>query len=231
MRQAGFEAAKKAGDAKTKARTDALKAAKSKDGDLKKLDQGGPPGMPPPSGNTETVDAAEGITGESTVGTKADEAPYTEGEATEEARATEKGKEQIPSPKEVEESANKSILGDEEEVLEGKRQAELPSKEEVPSSQQADAAANEAIMQDKSHIVIMGHGRTPEGLTPEGPTPPNEKVEDVRPSEKNPQEVEDGGSGLKNTVSATDEAEDLPGKKTQVQPAAKGEEVESSVAD
>lgn len=191
MRQAGFEAAKRAGDAKTKARTDAL-------------------------------DAVEGENGGAEVEGEADEVPNTKDVVDDGGLGAATG-----SGKGVEETGSKSKAADEEsEVLEGKGQAEPLSVGEVPTAGEAEAAANEAIRQDKSHIVLAGHGQTPEG-----PTPPNEKEEDVEAVEKAGDAGEDGGSALKHSTSATDEAEALPGKKTQEQAAASGESVGDSVAD
>lgn len=224
MRQAGFEAAKKAGDAKTKARADALDAAKAKDGSLDKLDNAGPTGMPPPSGTTEAKDAITGESGEARVGGKADKVPVTEDMVGGGGSMPAKGLGKEGDAKELDGSANKSISEDEEpEVLEGKGEAEPTS---VPTADEAEAAANEAIHQDKSHIVLAGHGQTPEG-----PTPPNEKADNDEMVEKSAQAIGDGGSALKTTTSATDEAEALPGKKTQEQAAASGEHVGDSVAD
>ena len=184
MRQAGFEAAKKAGDAKTKARTDALDSMKAKNTGLQKLDNSGPTNMPPPSGSTEAKEAVKGESGVTKVEGKADKVP----------------------------AASKS------EVLEGKGQAE-----QVPTSKEADAAANESILEDKSHIVLVGQGQTPEGGTPQ-----SERSEECYEASN---EVESGGSGLRQVVSATDEGEALPGKRTQEQDATDGAEVGTSVAD
>lgn len=59
MRQAGLEAAKKAGDAKTKARQEELERLKANSADLQKLDNSAPSGMPPPSGTIDTGYAKE----------------------------------------------------------------------------------------------------------------------------------------------------------------------------
>lgn len=161
MRQAGFEAAKKAGDAKAKARTDAIAAAKARleaSVNLKKLDNSGPTGMPPPTGTTAAEDVKAPETAGANVESKADDVPTTveakaekamaesAREVTQEAGATAGGEEavtkepgkaeEIPSAHEAEESANKSILSDEsEEVLEGTGQAEplTPSPHHIPS--------------------------------------------------------------------------------------------------
>lgn len=286
MRQAGFEAAKKAGDAKAKARTDALAAAKAKSEaseNLKKLDNSGPTGMPPPTGTTEAEDAIKPETAGANVESKADEVPtaleakaeqamrQSVGEATQEAGATARGEEvvsrgagelgvaemakDIPNAHEAEESANKSILNDEsEEVLEGTGHAEpeisppqdIPSLASPPpasdarSAQDVEAAANVAIMKDKSHIVLVGK-REAERTPPSG-TPPNEPTEvgeEKEKATKAEEEVEtvDGADGkeMKPTplkeVTATDEAQDLPGTRTQEQNAGDGEKAGESVAD
>ncbi len=184
MRQAGLEAAKKAGDAKAKARTEALESLKAKDSGLQKLDNSAPTGMPPPSGTTEASNAIKGETGEAKVAGKADEVPTTE----------------------------------ETEVLEGKGQTA-----EILTSTEAEAAANESILEDKSHIVLVGQGRTPDGGTPR-----SEMSEEGYEALK---KAESAGSGFKQSISATDEGEELPGKRTQEQGAADGGEAGNSVAD
>ena len=181
MRQAGFEAAKKAGDAKTKAPTEFLDSMKAKDSGLQKIDTSSPTSIPPPSGSTEAADMIKGNSGQEKLESKADEVPAT-GEA---------------------------------EVLEGTGQAEA-----IPTSKEAEAAANESILEDKSHIVLVGHGQTPVAGTPQSET-----------FDESLKRVDSAGSGLKQAISATDEGEDLPGKRTQEQEAADGGEVGTSVAD
>ena len=236
LRQAGFEAAKKANDAKTKARQDALAAAKSKDDELQKLDNSGPTGMPPPSGITEAADAKEPETA-GAVESKADEVPVTGEGSTEEVEdATKEDHEGIQVDKAREKSTSNPITtGESEEVLEGTGQAEPPappaqdipsiapppSSEDVPSAADVEAAANESILKDKSHIVLAGK----EGDR----TPPAERADLGKEQERvEPSQV--GETPLKE-VTATDEAQDLPGKKTQEQEAAEGAEAGTSVAD
>ena len=234
MRQAGFEAAKKAGDAKSKARAEALQASKaradtSNSEALRKLDNSGSTGMPPPSGTTEAGEAMKPETGNTSAEGKADDVPVTE-EGREEAEKEGKeptmqglgatvddkvetnGKDtKIPSSKKVEESANKATIADEfEEVLESQGQAE-PSPEDIPSSKEVEEAANASIMHDKAHIVLVG-------LREADRTPPE------------PVEVK-GGSKLKEATNISDAGQTLPGEKTQDQPAASGEEAGNSVAD
>ena len=234
MRQAGFEAAKKAGDAKSKARAEALQASKARANTpnseaLRKLDNSGPTGMPPPSGTTEAGEAMKPETGNTSAEGKADDVPVTEegrGEAEREGKKPTmqgsgamigdkvgtNGKEtKIPSSKKVEESANKATVPDEfEEVLEGQGQAE-PSPEDIPSSKEVEEAANASIMRDKSHIVLVG--------SREADRTPPEPVE------------EEGGSKLKEATNIPDAGQTLLGEKTQDQPAASGEEAGNSVAD
>ena len=237
LRQAGFEAAKKANDAKTKARQDALAAAKSKDDELQKLDNSGPTGMPPPSGITEAADAKEPETAGAVVESKADEVPVTGEGSTEEVEdATQEENDGTQAAEAVEKSTSNPMTTDEsEEVLEGTGQAEPPappaqdipsiapppSSESVPSAADVEAAANESILKDKSHIVLAGKERDR--------TPPAERADLGKEQEiVEPNQV--GETPLKE-VTATDEAQDLPGKKTQEQEAAEGAEAGTSVAD
>ena len=244
MRQAGFEAAKKAGDAKAKARAEALQASKPRadplsSETLQKLDHSGPTGMPPPSGTTEAEEAIKPGTGNTSAEGKADDVPVTEEgkrEAEEESKkpnvygvgaivannAEPKGKEmEIPSSKEAEESANESIITvNSEEVLEGRGQAE-PSIDDIPSSKEVEAAANASIMHDKSHIVLVGPREAER-------TPPSEPVEET---EESADSQEKGGSKLKEATNVSDVGQGLPGEKTQDQPAASGVEAGNSVAD
>lgn len=223
MRQAGFEAAKKAGDAKSKARAEALRASRDKDTEpssdtLRKLDNSGPTGMPPPSGTTEAVEATKPETGITSAEGKADDVPSTkQGEQD----ALESGNKARPSKK-ADEAANTSILPDEsEEVLEGRGQAEPTPEDRVPSAREVEEAANASIMHDKSHIVLAGQREADR-------TPPSEPVEEgVDPSNTTMKE----GSKLKEATSVSDVLHDLPGKKTQDQPAASGEQAGNSVAD
>ena len=203
MRQAGFEAAKKAGDAKSKARAEALQASRDKASSpssktLQKLDNSGPSGMPPPSGTTEAEEAIKPETGVTTVEGKADDVASTE------------------------KAGNTSIKGDEsEEVLEGQGQAEPSPEDSVPSAREVEEAANSSIMRDKSHIVFRGPNEADR-------RPPSEPVDEAVQSGK-PTEKE--RSNLKEATDVSEEVQDLPGKKTQDQPAASGEEAGSSVAD
>ena len=244
MRQAGFEAAKKAGDAKSKARAEALQASKAQSDTpssetLQKLDHSGPMGMPPPSGTTEAGEASKAETGITSVQGNADHVPLTEEGKREtekegkksnahglgmtesdDAKTRSKGTES-PSSKEVEDSATKSIIADSsEEVLEGKGQGE-PSTDDIPSSEEVDAAANAAILQDKSHIVLAGFGEVD---IPRRSEPVGEAAGSANAEER-------GGSELKEATTVSDAGQGLPGEKTQDQPAASAVEAGISVAD
>ena len=237
LRQAGFEAAKKANDSKTKARQDALAAAKSKDEGLQKLDSSGPTGMPPPSGTTEAADAKEPETAGAVAESKADKVPITGEGATEEVEnATQEEDEGIQTAEGGKTSVGNSVTTDEpEEVLEGTGQAEPqastayvipsiappPSSDDVPSAAVVEAAANESILKDKSHIVLVGREADR--------TPPSERADLGK--EQVTEETQPVGETPLREVTATDEAQDLPGKKTQEQEAAEGAEAGTSVAD
>ena len=245
MRQAGFEAAKRAGDAKSKARAEALQASRDKanastSATLKKLDNSGPTGMPPPSGTTEAGEAMKPETGDSTARGRADDVPSTnkeERDVTEESdkmkfsgaaiATAEDAKPQseespMPSSKKAEEAGNTSTLADEsEEVLEGRGQAVPTIESSVPSAREVEEAANASIMRDKSHIVLAGQSQGDR-------TPPSEPVEEAADTGKMTGKE---GSKLKEATTVSDDAYDLPGKKTQDQPAASGEEAGVSVAD
>ena len=225
MRQAGFEAAKKAGDAKSKARAEALQASRDKDDApssdvLQKLDNSGPTGMPPPSGTTEAVEATKPETGSTSAEGKADDVPSTE-KGEEDALEDGNG-EKMLGARRAEEAANTSIIADKsEEVLEGRGQAEPTSEDSVRSAREVEAAANASIMHDKSHIVLVGQREADR-------TPPSSPVEEAADSSNT---VAKEGSKLKEATNVSDEVHDLPGKKTQDQPAASGEEAGNSVAD
>ena len=191
MRQVGFEAAKKAGDAKAKARNDILEAAKSKSPDLEKLDHSGPTGMPPPTGSTTAEDAKKPDTGAANVESEADNVPPTSMEdpraveAEENAAANisprsaskqdiptitkEESQSDIPTAQEVQGEANVAIVNDEEEVLEGVGKAEVSPKDlKVPTAKELEEQANQAIVEDEnSHVMFKGRGSVPRAYTPE----------------------------------------------------------------
>ena len=236
MRQAGFEAAKKAGDAKSKARAEALQASRDKDNALssdalRKLDNSGPTGMPPPTGTTEAVEAMKPETGITSAEGKADDVSSTKPGEQEDLEGGNKGKlsekqrsqeSTIPSSKKADEAANTSILADEsEEVLEGRGQAEPTPEDSARSAKEVEEAANASIMHDKSHIVLVGQREADR-------TPPASPVGEAADFSKTTAKE---GSKLKEATSISDEVNDLAGEKTQDQPAASGEQAGNSVAD
>lgn len=199
--------------------------------------------MPPPSGTTEAEDALKPVSGESSVEGKGDGVPATaehEGKTTEKAKGSEDGKseetatgkageEAIPTAKQAEESANTAIAEDESEeevLLEGQGQADA----DVPSARAADESANKAILVDESKDLDTFPGTEHDSL-------PARQMEGMKLGEtaggKKPETETEGGGGLAAAITATttDEAQRLPGTKTQDQPAARGEEAEESVAD
>ena len=242
MRQAGFEAAKKAGDAKSKARAEVVQASKARAETLdletlRKLDSSGPTGMPPPSGTTEAGEALKPETGSTSAEGKADDVPSTEkgrreiaaenqkerslgaGTVTAENTNSKSQQPRILSPKQT---ANTSPMADEsEEALEGQGQAEPVPADSVPNATEVEEAANASIMRDKSHVVLVGQWEADK-------MPPFGAVEEAANS-SNVTGIE--RSKLKEATNVSDEVENLPGKKTQNQRAASGEEAGNSVAD
>lgn len=193
--------------------------------------------MPPPSGTTEAADAKEPETAGAVVGSEADKVPVTEEGATKEVEnATQEDYEGIHKAKEGKESASNLIATNEsEEVLEGTGQAEPPaspardipsiapppSSDDVPSAKVVEAAANESILKDKSHIVLVGRETDR--------TPPAERA-DLGKEQVTVEPKPVGETPLRE-MTASDEAQDLPGKRTQEQEAAEGVEAGTSVAD
>ena len=157
MRQAGFEAAKKAGDAKTKARQEELERLKAKAEDLQNLKNDGPTGMPTSSGTTKTEEAEKPQTGISSAPGAADKVPLAEDgnlegaakNATVETKDsdTENTADQTASAaeREMAESANEATKeAAEPEVLEGKGEAEPEAPTAKPKTE-PDSAAKEPV--------------------------------------------------------------------------------------
>ena len=180
MRQVGLEAAKKAGDAKAKARKDMLAAAKGKettaeeekegeelegngkavgapkereeknagglDEELKKLDNSGPTGMPPPTGTTEAADAMEGAVGKADVVGKADEVAVTE-----EGR------------REVDEEVGKEKEKEKGEVSEGITEAAASTTSVADGvTKEPPESSKEEIKADDAHVSAMSGATAPE---------------------------------------------------------------------
>ena len=149
MRQAGFEAAKKAGEAKTKARHDELERLKAKSADLQNLNNSGPSGMPPPSSTAEAEEAKKLENRAATVASTADKVQLTKDGEIEEA-----------APNNI---AAKSKSADEEAV-----QTEMKANKEMAK------AAHEASTGAAEPGVLEGNGQTEEAANMEMANATNE---------------------------------------------------------
>ncbi|MDI1491293.1 MAG: hypothetical protein OHK93_002502 [Ramalina farinacea] len=175
LRQAGFEAARKATDAKTKARNDILSASNTSTATdpsktavspetIQKMDQSGPTGMPPPSGITSAAEAKEPESGTTSIQGKADTVSPTGPTGD------------IPTATTAQQNANTSIaidsIGSEEEVLEGSGQANPPksslessahppssSDPPVPPAQILEEQTHNAMLSDESHHIHLANGK------------------------------------------------------------------------
>ncbi|KAL8792885.1 MAG: hypothetical protein Q9195_004527 [Heterodermia aff. obscurata] len=230
MRQAGFEAAKKAGDAKKAKLFASAKEPESEtlegqgqregvvdEGSLKKLDNSGPLGMPPPSGSTEAEDAKAPETAGANVESKADETPSSEPDS------------------EVREGIA-GTAGDIENLKD--EGTDLPLRSSVKN---VDAEVEHSHGTTEPVITTMGQ-KTEKGkeqgdtraLEEDGglkgaiETREKEEEDDVA-------EYSDGEKGTsiktEDVSAAADGTKSLPGTKTQEQSAAKGEEAGTSVGD
>lgn len=150
MRQAGFEAAKKAGEAKSQARTKVFGDSKPSNDTLKKLDHSSPMGMPPATRTTEATSAKAPETGCSTAKSKFDTVPAgsgTRGKDTLQLRASKAGgsepsvkPEERVKPEEGEDdevdsppqkSANRQSTSQPDTSHEGDESTDHPSTEKV----------------------------------------------------------------------------------------------------
>ena len=230
MRQAGFEAAKKAGDAKKaklfasskEPEPETLEGRGEKEGivdegSLKKLDNSGPLGMPPPSGTTEAEDAKTPETGGANIESKADETPCSE--PTSEAR-----------------QGIADTAGDIENLKD--EGTDLPLRGSVKNVH-AEVEHPHGTMEP----VITTMGQKTEKGEEQGSTRALEEDGGLKgavearekDAEEDVAENPDGEKGTsiktEDVSAAADVTESLPGKKTQEQSAAKGEEAGTSVGD
>ena len=202
MRQAGFEAAKKAGDAKKT--NDAKISAKIRGSErsntssepLQKLDNSTPTGMPPPSGVTEASSAKATVTGDSNVKSKADTITATTSGPPQAACAT-TGKPTTPTDG----SPGDSGIHDSE------------TKEIVPEESKGKnhEAEKTVAMKDDDLKAEPQQGKVGYGT--------EQSVDDSEGTEKS------------ENATASDAAQDLPVKITQNQSAGNGVDVGESVAD
>ena len=230
MRQAGFEAAKKAGDAKKaklfasskEPEPETLEGQGEKDedvdeGSLKRLDNSGPLGMPPPIGTTEAEDAKAPETTGANVESKADETPRSE-------------------PPSETRQGTAGTAGDIENLKD--EGTDLPLRGSVKNVD-AEVEHPHGTMEP----VITATGQKTERGEEEGDTRALEEdgglkdaIETREATEED--DVAERSHGEKGTSiktedvsAAADETESLPGKKTQEQSAAKGEEAGTSIGD
>ncbi|KAL9102178.1 MAG: hypothetical protein Q9163_002652 [Psora crenata] len=273
MRQAGLEAAKKAGDAKKKARTDALEATIAEGSGLGKLGNSIPTGMEPPSGTAEAGEPKNPEKGGTVLEDKADDVPATRinhlqslqpaGQAMGYPQETPHiggTTAEVPTPKEVEEQANKAIVEDQtKNTLEGVGQA----VQEVPTANEAEEMANQSIIEDEEdHVHNAGQdpGADADVIQVEAgiETPIGESTEteeevvieesEAKPlktagktpekSDKTPVPRMSPGSDTKQEsvettrhLTGTSEPQGLPRSSTQDQPAASAAHAGQSVAD
>ena len=219
MRQAGFEAARKAGDAKKASNAKIVAQAKSSgqtsvsSETLQKLDDSPSTRMPTPSGTTEGSSAKTSETGRSGVKAKSDMAPAI-----------------APATHQFEEKLEKLDLGESNAThswpamsvggfsntdkpkglqVENIIPEEPGAKDEEP---EGDEEAEKDMPKDAEHKKVK---------------PTTEKAEPVR------EQFEENSKKSSATKDATvsDEAQSLPGKKTEDQPAAGGIDAGDSVAD
>ena len=237
MRQAGFEAAKKAGDAK-KAKLFAAREPETLEGKgeknetvdeeaLKKLDSAGPVGMPPPSGTTEAEDAKKPETAGAEVDSKADDTPTTEDATAENTGSADQESETAKT------AGNIDNLRDEG--------TDLPLRVKDKSAEvEHPHGTMEPLNTATGQKTEKGEGQPQtKGLEEDGGLKgavkkrDEEELEEDEEDEETDEEEDDEEQtpGTKVLSAATKQAEALPGKKTQDQEAAKGEEVGVSVGD
>ena len=231
MRQAGFEAAKKAGDAK-KAKLFASKepdklerkGAKDETVDeeaLKKLDNAGPVGMPPPSGTTEAEDAKKPETAGAEVESKSDDTPSTEATATEGTGSADKENETAKTAGSIDN------LKDEGTDLPLRVKDQSAEVEHTHGTMEPVVTAT-GQKTEKGEDEPQTKGLEEDGGL-KGAVEKRDKEEDKETDEE--EDEKEPISETKDVTAVTEQAEALPGKKTQDQEAAKGEEAGVSVGD
>ena len=215
MRQAGFEAAKKAGDAKKSSSAKIIAQAKGSEQSssssemLQKLDNSAPTGTPPPSGTTDARSAMAPETGSSTVESKADGVPAT-------TSSSNKVTDSMQDLSLTEANAAGSQTAGLTDGPAGTGEDEDLEKK-TAIAKEPEAEAQEA---EEDGLNRGNHG----GAKPKTVTLEPEKRE-TEP------DAEEDARKTKDVTAASDEVGNLPGKKTQDQPAASGEDAGSSVAD
>lgn len=215
MRQAGFEAAKKAGDAKKSSSAKIVAQAKgseqssSSSETLRKLDNSAPTGTPPSSGITGTRSAMAPETGSSTVESKADGVPET---TTSSNKVTDSMQDLSLTEANAANSRAAGLTGGPAGTGEDKN---LEKKTSIGKGPKAEVKEAEEDGLDKGNH---------ESARP--------KTGMLEPEEREAESgAEEDAGNTKDVTAASDEVQNLPGKKTQDQPAASGENAGSSVAD
>lgn len=215
MRQAGFEAAKKAGDAKksnsakTKAQGKSSELSNVSSETLRKLDNSAPTGIPPPSGTTDASSAVAPESGSSTVKSKADGVPAT-----------------TPKPNQVTDrmqdldlteanAASNPPAGSTDEPTSTGKDEDLEKRTSGAEKPEVEAqGAEEGGLNKGDHGSVKASTGKSESKAREGEA-----------------DIEKDAEKTKDMTAASGEAQNLPGKKTQDQPAASGEDAGSSVVD
>ena len=239
MRQAGFEAAKKAGDAKKAKLFSSSKEPEKLEGrgkmenldgvdesTLKKLDNAGADGLAPPSGSTEAEDAKEPETAGADVVSKADDIPAVEEDEDEEQ---EPGGAKDGTAGHIENLKDEGTDLPLRQAKKDKEQSGLgyPHGTLEPvvaaAGQQSETARDLEVKDTKP---LEADGGLEEAINKREDGSPSDQDNHVDPDESDDRNTntqlgkEDGGS-----------EKTLPGKKTQDQEAAKGEEAGVSVGD
>ena len=219
MRQAGLEAAKKAGDAKSQVRVK-IGVPNASNEATKKLDNFATTGLPPPSGITKArSDTAPG-TGSAAVKSKADTVSVTaasEGKNSKQSRSLTGGRSSAGDGQDEESSDSSSEEVDEDEA----------KNSNIGPTKQSDADAGTSDEEDDSEPAMKSTSRE---------TKPDAGDIDIVKTLKD--QGKTGGPLLDrtkikttNTTAATNERQPPPGKRPQDQAAADAKEVGESVGD
>ena len=164
--------------------------------------------MPPPSGTTDAHSAVAPETGNSSAVSKADAVPA-----------------KPPKSDRVTHGMGKLDLGEARPTVtvSDKATGSSASKEEIENSEQKMTLPEEPEAEDEE----VGDA----SLKKAEPGPVTPATEEVNPKEAEPGADSKGDSSKTEDMAASNEAQNLPGTKTQNQPAASGKEAEDSVAD
>lgn len=228
MRQAGFEAAKKAGEAKSQTRAKVYGESKESNDALKKLDHSTATGLPPPTGTTEASFAKDPEAGSSTVEPKADkvsDSSKTRGRDTFQLRASKAG------------GSEASINLDEKARSQNDEESDKDPPSQKSTTAQSTSQPETSTAEEESPDQLSTKKASQQGLNP-GPG----DVDIVKLLKK---QGKTGGPLLDlsklnkgktaaTTATTTEEAhraQASSGKKTQDQAAGDGEQARESVGD